>query len=95
MRAAADFAPTRKSVARFYAPVLVRSAQKRAKIVAPDAEIHERVQSGRARQLPAPQNFYLRKTEIVHDARIPLPHEGRFAVVTDVGSGMRWTDWRS
>jgi hypothetical protein len=22
---------------------------------------------------------------------VPLPHEGRFAVVTDVGSGMRWT----
>ena len=22
---------------------------------------------------------------------VPLPQEGRFAVVTDVGSGMRWT----
>src|SRR5450432_1077989 len=25
---------------------------------------------------------------------VPLPHEGRFAVVTDVGSGMRWTRQR-
>jgi hypothetical protein len=23
--------------------------------------------------------------------RVSLPHEGRFAIVTDVGSGMRWT----
>jgi hypothetical protein len=22
---------------------------------------------------------------------VPHPHEGRFAIVTDVGSGMRWT----
>jgi hypothetical protein len=25
------------------------------------------------------------------DPRVPHPHEGRFAIVTDVGSGMRWT----
>jgi hypothetical protein len=25
---------------------------------------------------------------------IPRPHEGRFAIVTDVGRGMRWTLWR-
>ena len=25
---------------------------------------------------------------------IPFPQEGRFAVVTDVGSGMRWMLWR-
>jgi|HubBroStandDraft_6_1064221.scaffolds.fasta_scaffold116366_1 hypothetical protein len=25
---------------------------------------------------------------------VPLPQEGRFAVVTDVGSGMRWTQRR-
>jgi hypothetical protein len=25
---------------------------------------------------------------------IPFPQEGRFAVVTDVGSGMRWTQQR-
>jgi hypothetical protein len=34
-------------------------------------------------------------TELVisekHDPRVPFPHEGRFAIVTDVGSGMRWT----
>ena len=24
-------------------------------------------------------------------SRVPHPHEGRFAIVTDVGSGMRWT----
>src|SRR5262249_39137161 len=24
---------------------------------------------------------------------VPLPHEGRFAIVTDVGSGMRWPRW--
>ena len=24
-------------------------------------------------------------------AAVPLPHEGRFAIVTDVGRGMRWT----
>jgi len=24
---------------------------------------------------------------------VPLPQEGRFAIVTDVGSGMRWTRW--
>ena len=26
--------------------------------------------------------------------RISRPHEGRFAIVTDVGCGMRWTLWR-
>ena len=26
-----------------------------------------------------------------HLRRVPFPQEGRFAVVTDVGSGMRWT----
>ena len=26
-----------------------------------------------------------------HLLRVPLPQEGRFAIVTDVGSGMRWT----
>jgi hypothetical protein len=26
-------------------------------------------------------------------SRIPHPREGRFAIVTDVGSGMRWTLW--
>jgi hypothetical protein len=25
---------------------------------------------------------------------IPFPQEGRFAVVTDAGCGMRWTLWR-
>src|SRR5579864_8067483 len=25
---------------------------------------------------------------------VPLSHEGRFAIVTDVESGMRWTQWR-
>jgi len=25
---------------------------------------------------------------------VPLSHEGRFAIVTDVESGMRWTSWR-
>jgi len=25
------------------------------------------------------------------DAAVPPPSEGRFAIVTDVGSGMRWT----
>jgi hypothetical protein len=34
-------------------------------------------------------------SEIVHTARIPPPHEGRFAIVTDVGSGMRWTRQRA
>jgi len=24
---------------------------------------------------------------------VPHPHEGRFAIVTDVGSGMRWPRW--
>jgi len=27
--------------------------------------------------------------------RVPPPHEGRFAIVTDVGGGMRWTLWRA
>jgi hypothetical protein len=26
--------------------------------------------------------------------RVPPPQEGRIAIVTDVGSGMRWTLWR-
>jgi len=26
-----------------------------------------------------------------HFSRIPIPQEGRLAIVTDVGSGMRWT----
>ena len=25
----------------------------------------------------------------------PVPQEGRFAIVTDVGCGMRWTLWRA
>src|SRR6201987_1414895 len=29
------------------------------------------------------------------DLRVPFPHEGRFAIVTDVGSGTRWTRWSS
>ncbi len=28
-----------------------------------------------------------------HLSGVPFPQEGRFAVVTDVGSGMRWTLW--
>ena len=32
------------------------------------------------------------KTQIsLISAAIPFPHEGRFAIVTDVGGGMRWT----
>ena len=40
------------------------------------------------------KNFTFRKSEIVYSYPIPFPQEGRFAVVTDVGSGMRWTLWR-
>jgi hypothetical protein len=29
-----------------------------------------------------------------HNFRRPAPHEGRFAIVTDVGGGMRWTRQR-
>jgi len=35
--------------------------------------------------------FYLRKSEIVYLFLRPAPHEGRFAIVTDVGGRMRWT----
>jgi len=27
----------------------------------------------------------------MHISRYPVPSEGRFAIVTDVGRGMRWT----
>ena len=30
-----------------------------------------------------------------HFPAIPRPQEGRFAIVTDVGCGMRWTRWRT
>ena len=36
------------------------------------------------RVLPLPPNH-------PHNPRIPFPQEGRLAIVTDVGSGMRWT----
>jgi hypothetical protein len=32
-----------------------------------------------------------RKCDSVYIRRHPVPHEGRFAIVTDVGCGMRWT----
>src|SRR5271168_191655 len=32
--------------------------------------------------------------ETAIEPNCPAPHEGRFAIVTDVGCGMRWTLWR-
>ena len=34
------------------------------------------------------------QTQIKSIFRHPVPKEGRFAIVTDVGCGMRWTLWR-
>jgi hypothetical protein len=62
-----------------------------AQIVARNSKFREPIQADPGGRVFLPKNFYLRKSEIVHDVRIPFPKEGRFAVVTDVGSGMRWT----
>jgi hypothetical protein len=46
-------------------------------------------------QPPAQEHFYLRKPESMYFFPRPVPDpEGRFAIVTNVGRGMRWT-WRS
>jgi hypothetical protein len=39
----------------------------------------------------AAEYFYFFFSENVSIYAHPLPQEGRFAIVTDVGSGMRWT----
>jgi hypothetical protein len=46
-------------------------------------------------QMDAQKYFTLPTTQIkLTTLAVPLPQEGRFAIVTDVGSGMRWTPWR-
>jgi len=35
------------------------------------------------------------KQNHAHGCAVPPPSEGRIAIVTDVGSGMRWTCWRA
>jgi hypothetical protein len=39
---------------------------------------------------PSRQNIYFFFSEIMYDPSIPPRRRGRFAVVTDVGCGMRW-----
>jgi hypothetical protein len=40
------------------------------------------------------QHTLRRSPDTPHIAVVPRPQEGRFAIVTDVGCGMRWTRWR-
>jgi hypothetical protein len=42
-------------------------------------------------QFAAPKYFSFGKSENVYSPAVPPPQEGRIAIVTDVGSGMRWT----
>jgi hypothetical protein len=51
---------------------------------------------GRLRVQPCLQKYlYFHLTQITGFSRaIPFPIEGRFAIVTDVGFGMRWTRQR-
>jgi hypothetical protein len=44
---------------------------------------------------PLPQKYFaFSEARISHSVRaVPPPQEGRIAIVTDVGSGMRWTLW--
>ena len=41
---------------------------------------------------PSVKNILIfRRCDSVYVACHPVPHEGRFAIVTDVGGGMQWT----
>jgi hypothetical protein len=45
---------------------------------------------------PCPAPFakifrFRRRANQFYESRRPVPNEGRFAIVTDVGNGMRWT----
>jgi hypothetical protein len=67
------------------------SACQRPKPPDQKIEIHEQIQ----RQAGRPSEyqkfrFHFSETSAYHN-RVPLPQEGRFAIVTSVGRGMRWT----
>ena len=56
---------------------------------APDGQISHFLSSPSAKNIPL-----LRRPKSLLYPRHPVPHKGRFAIVTDVGHGMRWTRQR-
>jgi hypothetical protein len=54
-------------------------------------EFHEVIQCRSSPQIPCPKIPLYENQKTCICCGIPRPHEGRFAIVTDVGRGMRWT----
>jgi hypothetical protein len=70
--------------------VLDQQNTRAEKLISPAAPISSFCSSPRRKNNPLYEN---RKQWII--SVIPLPLGGRIAIVTDVGSGMRWTcEWR-
>jgi len=55
---------------------------------------HPRSRFARRANLPRPTRLISPPNQ-QHFPAVPRPQEGRFAIVTDVGCGMRWTRWRT
>ena len=65
---------------------------RRAASRVPDGQIAQVRHAQIARRVNLPQQHALRNSpDTSHIYAVPPPHEGRFAIVTNVGSGMRWT----
>jgi hypothetical protein len=66
--------------------ILLSALLTNGSLILPDGQISDFLSS------PARKNFPLQlPTKSAASNGVPFPQEGRFAVVTDVGCGMRWT----
>jgi hypothetical protein len=61
-------------------------------LILPDRQIAQVRHAESARRVNRPQGAALRHTpDTSHIDAVPHPQEGRFAIVTNVGCGMQWT----
>ena len=84
------------SISLPYSGLVIRDRVEPAPIPAMSDRLNTEVNEGRlARRANLPQPTPLISPPITCIfPRHPVPQEGRFAVVTNVGYGMRWTPWR-
>jgi hypothetical protein len=85
MRCAADFDPTGKSTDRFCKCHIVRSAQASAKAVARNGEFRKPIQNDPGGRISSSKKFSLRKSELMHDVRVPLLQRGASRSSRNVG----------
>jgi hypothetical protein len=79
----------------FFRVTLRSPARKAMKTPARKLQFTELIQSDLGRPDPSAKIFRFSRFSIGGFFRSIPPHtEGRFAIVTDVGCGMRWTLWR-